>query len=716
VSQPPAHSRSFPFTADQTEAEQQRWGTSTSGYITDGCWAAVPASGLTLTIQPCTAFALETGSAPVLKGFQESQARALTLPASDGRVWIAGRTSPGLQVPGWTCLEGQHYCWLQQATTPLMPSGLVLLLDTTVTAGVVGPVAIRAPWSRQTPATVPAGVTLLFGACPLVGRTWLFDANETTTGRVRFLAGACERLLPEWWGADAVGVRDSTAAWQAAVNAGSGRDDAQPVSAWPITPIACTGVYAISAPAGSRAITLTYNTQILGVVRPAGGGDFAMPCRFNFTGEGTALGTVDINASYTRLRLEHLHIFDVNDTGAYGLELHGFVSSQLVNVMVRRFDVSAYFGTNLYYSKVEQLRVFGSRRIGIDIAGVANGVPMSLQCNNITNTTQEYCVRVGQTPGQYGSSSGLWLDVLSEISSGIAVSIDRVRALNLQVYIELPGLNPDDYSDLGQVVLRRIEGGTMHIRMAGKGGDPPPVARGIVFYASEDEVGGFHNRNIVLTGHVRNYQIPIQVELETGGWGIDYSGLAFDEMTLGAEVLGQYTSGWRLGRSYITHGGPPEVDQGRGSTLNNEAWLVGDLIWGTPAPEARLGNVLRQVTVGGNPPVVAALLLPTLTYTSAPVDVATPSVREGNTFFTRMVVQGDADTPITGFADGLLGLCVHLFAAGTRTIQQGPGLRLAGATDYVMAAGNTLVLCADGDGLGGPGTWREYSRCSTCTL
>jgi hypothetical protein len=710
----PVWSRSFPSTPDATEAEQQRWGTSMPGYVTDGCWARVPATGTTLTLEPCTAFALDTTTPPTLKGFTEPTARPLALSGGDGRYWIAGRISPGLSAPGWTCGDGVHYCWLKAETTPLLPTGLVLLLEASVAAGAVAPpVIIRAPWQRQTPYTVPAGVTLTFGVCPTVERAWLFDATETSTGTVRFLSGACERLYPEWWGADPFGLRDSSAAWQAAVNAGAGQSAAA-VAEWELTPVACTGVYAISAPAGSRASTLTYNTQILGVARPAGGGNFTMPCRFDFRGAGTALGLVDINASYWRLRLENLQVFDVDDTGAYGLELHGFTASQLINVMVRRFDVSAYFGTNLYYSKVEQLRVFGSRRIGVDIAGVANGVPVSVQCNNTTNTTQQYCVRVGQTPGEYGSSSGLWLDVLSEISSGTAISIDRVRAINLQAYIELPGLNPDDYSDLGQVTLRRVEGGTMHIRMAGKGGTPPPVRYGIAFYAAPDEAGGFHNRNIVLTGHVRNYEVPLAIEIETGGWGIDYSGLAFDEGTLGAEVLGQYTSGWRLGRSYITHGGPPEVDQGRGSTLNNEQWLVGDLIWGTPAPEARLGNILRQVTVGGNPPVVAALHLPTLTYTHAAVDQGVPSLREGNTFFTRLIVEPDADTPITNFADGVLGLCVHLRAAGTRTIQHGTTIRLAGSADYVMSAGNTLLLCADGDGTGDPGTWREYGRCSTC--
>jgi hypothetical protein len=286
----PAWSRSFPSTPDVTEAEQQRWGTTVASYITAGCWWHPPTAGTTVTLEPCVAFGLDTEGQPTLKGFGEDVSRALTFSGGDGRYWVGGRTSPGLTIPGWTCLAGLHYCWAKSDTPPALPSGLMLLSTTTITAGVVGEAMLMAPLRRSTPYRVPAGVRLLLGVCPEVGRQPLFEADGGTTGLVRFGPGACGQIYPEWWGADPTGRLDSTAAWQQAIDAVSGLEEQQTLGR---IPLACTGVYKVTGP-----LTVRPLLGIVGYYKPATTGPRSVACQFNYEGTGSLFVAPDIGQSY----------------------------------------------------------------------------------------------------------------------------------------------------------------------------------------------------------------------------------------------------------------------------------------------------------------------------------------------------------------------------------------------------------------------------------
>jgi parallel beta-helix repeat protein len=323
-------SRSFPSTPDATEAAQQRWGTLATGYLVDGCSWPPPASGTTVTIEPCQAFALETSEAPALKGFHESTPQALPLASGNGRYWVAGRTSPGLTAPGWTCLDGRHYCWQLAATPPAVPSGLVLLARTDVTAGLAGAATMMAPLRRTTPMTVPAGRTLLLGVCPIAGDDRkLWNADGVTSGLVTFAPGACAAVHPAWWGAVGDGTSDDTNALQLALDSVSGATQG-------LVQLAAT-TYRITAPLLMKTgVTLRGHGPQRSVISAATGATFHLVTALSqsqFRLEDLGLrggGTVDPTQAYcfraessSEYVVERVHasqcdvvgFFDLNGTG-----------------------------------------------------------------------------------------------------------------------------------------------------------------------------------------------------------------------------------------------------------------------------------------------------------------------------------------------------------------------------------------------------------------
>lgn len=685
----PAQSRSFPSSPDVTEAEQQRWGSTTAGYVTSGCAFAASAT-TTVQLPPCDAFAVDSATGvPALKGFGETQSRALTLAGGDGRYWIAGRSSPGLTAPGWTCLDGLHYCWVKSDGPPPVPSGLVLLWQTTVTAGAASASTLMAPLQRSTPYTVPAGTTLTLGACPQVERRPLFVADGASSGTVRFTADACVELYPEWWGADPTGLVDSTAAWRLALAAAKFT-----------APLSCAGDYRLSASEPDQALTLTGGEQIRGTRVSTVAqvpSTTVLPCRFTFVGTGRALGTTTGLENKPNIRLENLYVYDRDGTGSRGLDLTAARSMTIQSVQVYGFDMGLWLGQNFYYGEIRQLKLAQARTFCADISGGAtNGVTLEMGCNS-TSTTMTAGFRMGQTPGLFGTANDVRLLLTVETASGTAVSLSRITALDASIYIEHPGLLAD-YPSTAAVQLSRIEGGRVHLRMRGAslldGGTLPA---GVRIYAAGATTQ--HTRGLRLTGQISNYTVPLTVDADEGSWGIDVSGLHTDIYASGNQV-GQWTAGLMLGNNLLTQGSTPLANFGRGSATEGLTWQVGDTIW---QGSTQLNNTLRIATLAGNPPTTHGLIVPTTSVLTVAGTEATPSLKTGQLFHTRVALDAGG-TALTNLLDGQGGQCVDIRALGNRTVANNTSLRLEGSVDYAMNADDMLRLCLDSS------VWREVGR------
>ena len=217
-----AWGRSFPATSDPTLADQQRWGAMQHGYVTDGCWHG-PSATLNVNIASCRAFVLDQTDPEKLVGFEELQPSTLNYPPGDGTYWLGGRANPSAPMTGWTCQSGLHYCLsAASAAAPAVPSGMLLLGKTTVAGGAITAFTIRAPWRRTTPVPVALGTTLTFEACPEAGRWQIFQADEVTTGAVRFGQETCSVVYPEWFGVTADGVTENFLALKATIYAAQG--------------------------------------------------------------------------------------------------------------------------------------------------------------------------------------------------------------------------------------------------------------------------------------------------------------------------------------------------------------------------------------------------------------------------------------------------------------------------------------------------------------
>ena len=701
----PAHSRSFPYTPDVTESEQQRWGSVHTGYIADGCWYA-PTAGLTVQVQPCRAFALETGDLPVLKGFSEPL-RSVTFSGGDGRYWLGGRTSPGLAMPGWTCLDGVHYCWVKSDTPPAVPSGLTLLATSTVAAGAVVDSMIMAPWRRALPYTVPAGTTLTLGVCPAEGRRQLWQANGTSTGLIRFGPGACGEVSPEWWGADGTGRADATAGWQQAIDAVSGtgasNDTVERV------PIRCEGSYKLLG-----TLTIRPRLNIRGTYKPSAPGTKTVSCEFRYQGTGNLFDgpVLPDSGIYHDMDFRHMLIVDTNATADKAFSIVHPVGLTMENIFIYGFNTPWYLIGQFYYGHLDGIHARMYRQRCLEISGPANFADVSVQCS-ASEPTVEYGVRVGVEPLWFSSSQNMKLRASVEAASGLPIYLAEQRALNAELYVEQPGAC-SAYSIAGAIFLNKIHGGRVHLSATGNcSGGPPQVPVGLYLKSSPElptpVVRGVNN--LIITGRLHvNYTVPVLIEKGPGMWGNNLTGLEFEQ---GPSVIGDFTTGVLYGGSYWTHGQVPIVDEGMGDTNTGAVWPVGTLIWNQGGANES-ANYFHQVTVAGNPPQVARLTLPAVNGLTIPKGTATPSVREGNTFHARLLLADEPTspdpTPITNFSNAIGGLCADIVAVGKRTLEHGASLKLLGAADYAMTAGNTLRLCADSN----LGPWRELSRCATC--
>lgn len=188
--------RAFPTTGDASLAALQVWGAGMQGYVASGCLHGTAASP-TAQVPVCRAFTLALTEPPTFQGFEEA-ARAVTFTAGDGSYWLLGRANVALAPPGWTCLAGQHYCWVQSTLPPGLPSGTVLLSRSTVAGGQITAVADH---RKSNPA--PDGQ--LVATDRLWGAVGDYDVStglgtDNTAALQAFLQAACDQnaaaLLP----------------------------------------------------------------------------------------------------------------------------------------------------------------------------------------------------------------------------------------------------------------------------------------------------------------------------------------------------------------------------------------------------------------------------------------------------------------------------------------------------------------------------------------
>jgi hypothetical protein len=690
-----AWSRSFPSTPDATEAAQERWGSTTRGYIAEGCWSTASAT-LTLTVQACRAFALETtGAAAALKGWSEATL-ALTVSGGDGRYWVGGRVSPGLALPGWTCLDGRHYCWTKSETPPAALSGLVVLSTSQVTAGAVIDSVVMAPWRRTQPYSVPAGVTITLGVCPEAGRWPLWSATGVSTGLIRFGPGACGQVYPEWWGADPTGRTDATAFWQQTIDAVSGMETTERVA------IQCDGVYKLTS-----ALTVRPRLHIQGHYKPSTTGDKTVSCELQYEGTGNAFTAPDIRPTlYHDLDFRFLRLRDMNQTAEKAFEMYFPLGMTQDNLLIEGFKIPWYLMGSLIYSQLSNVTARFYRERCMEISGPANFANVDVTCGASLDTVI-HGVRVGVEPSWFSVSQNLTLRASVEAASGTPIIVAEQRGLNAELYVEQPG-RCDAYSIYGGIWLYRLHGGRIHLTATGncQAGTGTTISRGVYIQSLPEIPEAFRGvNNLLLTGRINsNYLSPLVIEKGPNMWGINVSQLEF---AVAPSQLGDFTVGAMIGGSYVTHGLVPVVDEGMGNGTTG-TWPVGTLIWNQGAANTA-ASYFHQVVTAGNPPEVARLILPATNDLVAAGTDATPSVRQGNTFYARLLLEGGA-TPITQLDGGLGGLCVDLYAQGARTIEHNTNLRLAGGVNYAMAAGHALRLCADTN----LGPWREQSRCDTC--
>lgn len=685
-----AAARSFPSTGDATLAEQQRWGSVAPGYIAEGCWHG-PSATTTATIASCRAFVLETDTPQALTGFEDTTPQTISYAGGDGTYWLGGRSNPGTTPAGWDCQAGLHYCTLKADTPPAAASGLLLLGKTTVSGGAISAFTIMAPWRRSTPYTVPAGTTLTFGVCPEAGPWHIFDAmGDGSSGSVAFTPEACLFTQFEWWGADPTGLVDATTRLRRALSASRHKAE-----------IRCAGDYLISATAPAQALTLIGGEQIVGKrVSSASMVPTVNPetCRFTFVGSGDAIGTTETSESKPNIRLEKLYIWDRDGSGSRGINFWAARTAVIRDVLVRGFETGVWIGGTFYYGEIAHLKVDESRLWCMDMAGAAtNDIAVDLGCNSGVTATTGGGFRIGSAAGVFGTSSNIKLRLLVEVNAGTPVQISRVRGIDANIYIEHPGALAD-YSTVGAVQVARVEGGRMHVRARGfalAGGGNVPI--GIRVLTSADIPD--NPRNILFTGNIIDYVTPIVIGSGEGVWGIELGGL----MTGGPAITTQaFSTGVRLGNNYLTHGGAPAENTGRGSdeAEPDTLWQVGDLIFNAGG-DGLIYNYLRQVTVAGNPPTVATVMLPTISELAGDA-TATPTVRQGNTLFTRMTL--GAGTDVTDFIDEAAGQCLILRATAARTIVDGATIELTGSSSFAMTAGDMLHLCS------AAGIWREVGR------
>jgi hypothetical protein len=702
------------------------------GTATNGCIGTTSVD-TTMPALACSAWT-NTGT------YVTQASNTITLSAGNGDYRIAVHNDTSSTVAGcgggnWTREAGMHYIWCQ-ATRPDLPSGTAGIMDVEVIGGAINVVrdirhrimsahetitasmatAQGGAWTWHGPGaiiTVAAGETLTFGACPQAGRWQIFDANESSTGAIRFAKGACGEVYPEWWGADPTGAVDSTAIWVDVLAAARGT-----------TAIACEGEYAVSAGSGSIAIQLDDDDQIVGSWKR---GNFAgtlstTPCTFRCSGSGSiCMGTTDTQPSYNNMRVEKVALIDASGTVAYGMFFHDPQSTTFSNIYTEGFDIGVQLQGNMYYNDLAEFRVDLFRIRGVEVLGPCNGCRLqftAIRDSSAAPPTVLSGLRLSPSGTFFSTSSGTNIFASVEIRYGTPIVIQRQRGINGTFYVELPG-NSTDYNAAGAVQISRVEGGRIHLGRirCTAAGDGQEIDNCVYIITTN---GGTerNTRNLLLTGHIEAITAAsgmrcLRIDQGPGMFGINIDGLQVP--TPACLAIGDFTVGHFLGQNYVTMGvGVPDVDEGRGdqpvsgSAPNEFEWQVGDIIWQRTGLTLR--NTARVVTGKGNPPADTEMVwLPSvdhITWLNDTATVSAVSATNGNVYMGNILVQGGGPaTPITDITGGIDGQILHLLWTGSRDlVHNASKIVLEMGVTFSGTSNDTMCLHLRG------GIWYECGR------
>lgn len=698
-------------------------GAKTGDYVEEGCLHDV-SPNISVSIASCTVWLHTEAPTSSFNVYSEPDPVTFSYSGVDGNYYLAFRANKSGLVPGWTCVTGTSYCFILSSTRPTPPLGVMVIGRTTILGGAVTAFVSEADRKITSPITLPFNVTtgdgewewigdralltvpngmrLILGMCPKASRRNIIVAKEDgVSGSLRFGAGACGLVYPEWFGADRTGRVDSTAAWNNTIRIVAGYEVEENI--YERIPISCEGSYRIEG-----TITLRQRTNIVGRLKTSASGTKVVSCEFLYYGNGTLFDgpLLPDGKSYVDTDFRHMRMYDSGGVGKRAFNMVVPSGMTMENLFTEGFDVPWFFYGSMIYGSTQGLLSRFYRERCMEVTGPANFARIEIICGAGTSTVI-HGVRIGVEPGWFASSTNLKLRASVEASSGIPIILSELKGVSAELYVEQPG-QCADYSGQGAIYLQKMEGGEINLTATG---NCQPVGTGLPVGLRLHAITGLPGEvnpgvnNVAITGRIHsNYNVPVLIEPGPAMWGNDVTGLEFP---LATSSIGNFTTGLMLGGSYMTAGTAPFVDEGMGSTGQGTVWGVGSMIWNQGGANES-ANYYYQVVEAGNPPRVARIITPASSGLTALGTEATPSVRDGNTFHNRMMIPTGVD--ITNFSNGLLGLCVNFFATGTRIIKHNTNIRLRTGVDYSMVNGNTLTLCSEG--LASP--WKEIGRCDTC--
>lgn len=546
-------------------------------------------------------------------------------------------------------------------------------------------------------ATVAAGTTLLFtGAGSLdidsgvtvsfaSGARLVADAHTIFrgSGTVSFGSGAgLHWIYPEWWGADATGATDSTAAW------------AKALAVAPfVAPIACTGNYAVSATSPDVALQLTgRGTAIIGTIPRLNQG-LEKSCYIDFTGTGTAIA-ISPMVGDNAVTLQNLIVRDKNDTATIGLDSEGCVACRIQDVTFEGFNTGFNSTGGWYLGEIRRVRFTNYREQAFLCAGTF-GCFFNEQLIDISATSQQVSVTTPVEIELGGTTShGIRLQATVE-------GVSTVRHITLQ---DIQGVEAALYTEGGggtNVVSMTRVSGHVNLFVQGNATDSPSV---LVSASAPATVAYGQTANLVLTGYIipssagTGTETALTVNVpgganQKGFIGIDWSGLNVKNEAV-VSIAAPMAVGRYFGdRYHAANTAAPSANQGRGDDLKGGAWKIHDWLWNINTGSGFLSVDSFKNLVAGNPGTWVAKGMWTLAQLAiTDTGDLSPSVDGYNV----IVITGAGQT-LTALDDGTNSKVVIVKAiTGNVILDQGSGFALTGSADLTLTPNCSVLLYRDG--------------------